>query len=360
MASEAESVEHTQQHHVCKLCARCLPADSPGRLHGKQWTCRHCCSLQQLLLRNLGPEDQQGFSTEARLDFFKRAASTQTGSYTWESVRTMIIDTQTTSHEHKRTSKVKGESLPLSVWVTRGYDPEKVKQFPSEEDPKLGTVYSVPVHSVTMADTRSRITAEIHQRERAAKKKKRSKGDEQEEQEEEDWDVVPHVAAACKAAPKKKAKAEPKEDKGSARAQKALEKQREKQDKANTTQANLSSKATAGLSRALTSAAALLTQATKAGCSVGDMEALKEAMAQGETWNKACVDCLTQAGLVKGSGAKLDPLPFDGKELGDYLKAVGATCKDLRSLVQAKKAAAKAAKAEDTSTAAPVPDAGKK
>eukprot|EP00438_Fugacium_kawagutii_P013011 Skav219671 [mRNA] locus=scaffold3149:23309:26664:+ [translate_table: standard] len=345
LVSEAASpTSEAAPEHTCKLCRRVLPGDSPGRLHGKQWTCRHCLSLQQLLLRNLGPEDQQGFSTEGRIDFFRRAASTpQTGAYTWESVRSMILDVQTASHKKEQRTKVKGESLPLSVWVARGYEPEVVKQYPSEEDPTAGTLYTVPVHSVNMIDSRTLVTEQILQKEQAAKKAAKKRGASPQEDNCEDWDIVASAGAASTAAPKK-VKTEAGAEKGSAKAEKTLEKERVKQEKLNSSQAALSSKATAGLTRALQSANSLLSQAEKTKCSAEDVGPLKEAVGKAEAWNKACVDCLAQVGLVKGSGAKLDPLPFESKDLPDFLKAVSATCKDLRAVVQAKKATQTAAK----------------
>ena len=126
---------------VCKLCTRQLPEGSPGRVFGKQWCCRHCLSLESLLYRNLGSVEQQGWTTQGRADFFKKSVETMsTGRYSWETVRTLVVEVQTEERVREQINKVRAKALPLNVWVAKGYEEAAVKKFPSEECPNLGTL----------------------------------------------------------------------------------------------------------------------------------------------------------------------------------------------------------------------------
>ena len=114
----------------CKLCCRVLPAGSSGRLHGKHWTCRHCLNMESLLHRHLGPSNQQGWSVESKADFFKKAATEhlKTGSHTWETVRTWVIEAQTVRETSEQCNQVKSKALPLTVWLQKGYAKEDVEK----------------------------------------------------------------------------------------------------------------------------------------------------------------------------------------------------------------------------------------
>ena len=218
----------------CKLCCRVLPTGSSGRLHGKHWTCRHCLNMETLLHRHLGPSNQQGWSVESKADFFKKAATEnlKTGSHTWETVRTWVIEAQTVRGTSEQCNEVKSKALPLSVWLQKGYAKEDVEKYPSEDDPNLGKLYSVPVKSCSLREVKAKITEQIFNRERAAKsegKKRKAPGDD--DVQEEAWDIV--TPAPAKEQKKSKAAAKAATKVGKEASGKTLERERAKQEKIN-------------------------------------------------------------------------------------------------------------------------------
>ena len=169
------SEKGTSASHTCRLCSRILPSNSPGRLKGKAFSCRHCLTMQTLLYRNLGPLENISWSVEAKDNFFRKAAALETGHYTWPTVRTLVIEAQVTRHVKEQKNKVRSKSLPLDVWVKKGYKADHVKNFPAEEDPVMGQLYSVPVKEVSLAEVRALITEEVQRKEREAQESRKKK-----------------------------------------------------------------------------------------------------------------------------------------------------------------------------------------
>ena len=336
----------------CKLCRRCLPVGSNGRLHGKHWTCRHCLNLETLLHRHLGPANEQGWSVESKADFFKKAATEdlKTGSHTWETVRTWVIETQTVRETKEQENKVKSKSLPLSVWLQKGYVKEDVLKYPVEDDPHLGPLYSVPVKSCTLREVKGRVTEEIFNRERAARQasKKRKAPAGEETVPEEAWDVVTPAAAKgqplAKASAKAAAKATAKAEKDASG--KTLEKERARQEKVNDRIATFAAKATGPLVRATKACRALLGPVTKLNSSEDAVLSLRQAIERGEAWNKEAVDAQSLVERIKGTGAKVEELSFSPQDLKDFSKATADLLKEVRGRVKAEKAKAKDAAAE--------------
>ena len=320
----------------CKLCARTLPASSPGRMRNKTWTCRHCLSLEMLLYRHLGPSEKQGWSIDSRTDFYRRSTAVDVAGCTWSTVKTMIVESQATRLVKEQENRVTAKSLPLSVWVKKGYDEEAVKKYPAEEDENLGKLYAVPVKSVTMKEARQLIEEELQTKEKEvleknAKKMKRQ-GDDAGAKEEDEWDVVPHISAAGGGQPKgKKAKTDGNTAAASAKAAKSAAKATVSANKANEQLTMLASKATGLLSRLLKSTQTLLLQAEKAKLEASsEIEDLKSSWERGTAWNKASVSALPLATAAQGTGARLEALPFTSKDLQDYAKATAGLHKQIR------------------------------
>lgn len=124
--------------------------------------------METLLHRHLGPANQQGWSVESKVDFFKKAATAdlKTGAHSWETVRTWVIETQTVRETSEQENRVKSKS---SVWLEKGYAKEDALKYPVEDDPNLGPLYSVPVKSCTLREAKARVTEEVFNRERAAR-----------------------------------------------------------------------------------------------------------------------------------------------------------------------------------------------
>ena len=354
----AEGTEKgTPASHTCRLCSRVLPSNSPGRLKGKAFSCRHCLTMQTLLYRNLGPLENNSWSVEAKDTFFRKAAALETGHYTWPTVRTLVIEAQVTRHVKEQKNKVRSKSLPLDVWVKKGYNADHVRKFPAEEDPVMGQLYSVPVKEVSLADIRSLVTEEVQRKEREAqesRKKKRGTAGAEGADDAEDWDVVTQASQddvapvskrpkTCTAGTSKAAQA---------KADKQFQRECTKAMKANETLLQLASKGTGILAKNIKVSQAVLTQAEKAGVPEDDfIRALQIALQKGETWNKACIDVLPLATAAKGTGARLSQMPFNGKELQEYAKNLGTLHKEIRSQTKAVKDQAAAEKKAASETA---------
>ena len=329
----SESAECVMGDSVCKLCKRNLPAGSPGRLRGKNWTCRHCLTMEAMLFRHLGSSDQQGWSTEARGIFFRKTVALQTGQFNWETVRTMIIQSQSVQRIKEQGNKVSAKALPLGVWLTKGWTKEHVEQFPAETDPILGQLYSIPVKETTMKEIWRLVEEEIEKKEQAAKKMKAGKRKGEEEQEEE-WDVVVPSAPTADGQPRKVAKAAAR---ASAKEAKTLEKERAQQDKSNGQVSELAARAAGMLSKTLKSLQSGVQQCAKANIEPQGLVDLKDAITRCEEWNGKAAHLLGLAEATKGSGAKLPPLPFAAKDLSDLVKAANAELKSVRQALKAHK-----------------------
>ena len=325
---------------VCKLCVRALPDSAPGRYRGKSWTCRHCLSLETMLYRHIGGTEKQGWTVESRGDFFKKAASLETSAFTWETVRTMIIDTQATRHVKEQINKVKAKSLPLSVWVAKGYEESAVKQFPAETDPHLGQLYAVPVKETSLAEIKALIHEELQKKEKEAVQDKNHKRKEPADTEEAPWDVVLKGGTESAGAPKMKKGKEAALTSAAAKAkaEKALKQETVKANKANEQMMLLAAKGAALLAKLIKSSNVLSQQAEKAKLEAPDkLDDLQKSIERGEQWNKSCVDALPLATAAKGTGACLPTLPFNGKDLQDYSKATTALQQEIRQALKALK-----------------------
>lgn len=339
----AAAVKHSQ----CRLCCRTLPTTS-GRLHGKKWTCTHCNSLESLLYRNLGGEASQGWEGDGKAAFFQRLAEDpQTGQYDWPSVRTLIIESQTISRTKSQCNKVTGESLPLSVWKARGYAEEAVVQFPSETCDKLGVLYCLPVKATVMKDVRARVTAEVLQRERAAKERKDGKRTAC----AADLDVVPTGASGNHHhEPAKRVKTEKSNAKTTKAAEKQQVKDNKKLEKNNQALGAVASKASAALTRTVAALRSFLPVAEKTGLSEDDLVSLREAVKKGDDWKKEAVETLSRVTQCQGLPVPLPALSYSLKDMTDYCKTVGSLLKDARAQVKTIKAAAAAERKKEEET----------
>ena len=255
---------------TCRLCSRTLPPNAAGRLKGKAFSCRHCLTMQTMLYRNLGPAEKQGWSVEATDTYFRKAAELETGNYTWPTVRTLVIESQVSRHVKEQKNKVRSKSLPLDVWVKKGYSAEHVKKFPAEDDPIMGAMYSVPVKEVSIGEIRTLITEQVQQKEREAQENRQNKrgcADGKNAGDAEDWDVVTQASHDEMPPAAKRAKTSAAGTSASAKAKAEKQFQREcaKAMKANENLVQLASKGTAILAKNIKISQAVLTQASKAG-----------------------------------------------------------------------------------------------
>ena len=291
-----------------------------------------------MLYRHLGSAEAQGWSVDSRNDFFRRSTSLDLAGCTWTTVRTLIVECQATRIIKEQTNKVKAKSLPLSVWEKKGWDPEVVKKYPSEEDPVNATLYAVPIKSTTMSEAKQLIEEQIQRKEKEVmdNKKKGKRQEPGDQPEEIEWDVVPHQPAASGEGPKsKKLKSSAPTAAAKEKAEKSALRAASQADKANQNMALLAAKATGVLSKMLKSSQALQQQADKAQLLLPEAtKSLAEAVERGNTWNQACINALPLATAARGTGARLADLPFNNKDLQDFTKATAEVQKEIRAALK--------------------------
>ena len=166
-----------------KLCTLCglLHEPSAGRVHGTRFGCHGCLAADKQLRRGLGSKaDLRTLEPEEQRKFFQRLheekKQQQGKAIPWITVRAELITTLCTKQVTSNETKVKTESLPLSVWLTRGWTREIVERCPVETDEALGTdLYKVPVKSQCWKEAYEEIRERILRQEKEASKKKSGK-----------------------------------------------------------------------------------------------------------------------------------------------------------------------------------------
>ena len=161
---------------TCFLCGEDHSQDAAGRSWGRKFECRQCQTLHTLVHRRVGADTIQHFSAEERNRFSAKAKSTASnGRYSWETVRSVIIDRATSQRITEKGNNVFSESKPVSVWLTQGYTSEQLEKCPRWTCPALGEVVKVPVHQDWVKQLHREIQEQIVEKERALKEAQQSK-----------------------------------------------------------------------------------------------------------------------------------------------------------------------------------------
>ena len=149
------------------------------RLHGRNFKCGNCKNVEQTLRRHLGTTAElQEFSQEESEKFFKatHAAKCPDGKLAWQTIRATLLKRMTEVRIASFESKVAVEELPLSVLLTRGWEEQVVRKFPSEFSEAHGCdLFKVPVRTCTWAEAFQSSEETLLEREKQASKKKGSK-----------------------------------------------------------------------------------------------------------------------------------------------------------------------------------------
>ena len=126
--------------------------------------------------RNLGgtPDEIKSMSTEEVQGFFRSLHQKKpaTGPLQWQTVKAELIHTVVTKQVSSTKEQLTGEWLPLSVWVSRGWDAETVLRQKNEWSESYGCqIFQVSVRADIWEECRVRVTESILRQERAANKK---------------------------------------------------------------------------------------------------------------------------------------------------------------------------------------------
>ncbi|CAE7372097.1 unnamed protein product [Symbiodinium sp. CCMP2592] len=170
------------EKEVCKYCRLQYPA-TEGRWHREAFECRHCAASLKALYRNLGelPEDFKQLSSEETTKFFADLAQQRTElakdkSCSWTTVRASLVTTLAEKRTTTFKQELEGKFLPLSVWEKQGFDTDKVKNCPKEENEVLGDLYCVPIKTISWSETVEKVRQTLLDQERQATAKKQAKG----------------------------------------------------------------------------------------------------------------------------------------------------------------------------------------
>ena len=328
--------------HKCCQCLREGLQD--GRQHGKnKWHCTACNTLSQLLRRHLGSNDLEGFDHAERADFFRAThenASSQ-GRYGWKCVRSSLVKSMTEKKITEEERRVSAEELPLSVWISRGFEKSVVLACPAKEDPVLGQVYAVPI--------RAQINREIHQQveeelllkemaaqEKIASKKRKAAG---EPVLEKDWDVAEEVPSGKANAGSQPAGKGQKSQKSQESSEAARLKAEAKANRSNEQQAALAAKGTGAFSGSARQVGSVLAQCDKVlpHMAPEQRQSLTQAQDKLQAWLQESTDFLQIYEKTKGTGAALKPLSYSLQDLKDVVKATASLLREFRGDLNAEK-----------------------
>ena len=343
--AEAPAAEETKQF-LCSLC-NCSFAEEQGRVHGRKFQCTPCASADRLLRRGLGDKSElHSLPVAEQHAFFRKLHEEKKANpdhrMNWQTVRASLISTLTTRQMTENSTTINQEFLPLSVWLTRGWDKTTVERSPSEYSDALGcTTYQVPVKSKTWKEAFAQVEERVMRQEREATLRRNKKKAPNADGAESDGELdVPKASSG------KGSKAEGNDEKKEAKALAAA--QRKAKGK-NQKQQLLSAKAVAPLAQDLQSLQRLRARVT-AELPPGVESTYKEQLEKLKMWNQAAKSTLAQWEDPKAQTGELqmDLLPFDMADVKTLHKTVAEVQSSLKTFLPVPKPKGTKRKSGDT------------
>lgn len=322
----------------CSLCNLSYEP-SAGRMHGRKFQCVPCASADRLLRRGLGDKSElQSLPVAEQHAFFCKLHAERKANpdsrLNWQTVRAQLVSTLTTRQLKENSTTINQEFLPLSVWVTRGWDEETVKRNNSEWNEGLQCwTYQIPVKSKTWKEAYQEVEERLVRQEREASLKRGGKKNKEGEDGAADAELdVPSARAEGKGEPS--ASAEKKAAKAEAAAQRKVAGTNQKLQ-------ILAARAVAPLAQDLLSVQKLRQRVT-ADLPEGIERTYTDSVEKLRAWNTAAKLCLSQWDDAKVASGEtgMTPLPFDQAELKCLHKTVAEVQSSLKVLLPAPKAKA--------------------
>ena len=184
-AIAADPIWHTvDQTLKAPTCRKCLmpctlenlvnKSKAEGRVNA---VCKGCNSATTMLSRNLGKWPLpafSGLSPEQQVGFWKQCQNIiqKQGRLDYGSIRACLTITLQERQIEIAKANFTSEYLPLSVWVARGFDQEKVRKGIMETHPILGETFAVPLKTVSKEHVREKIEEMITTFEAQVRKRK--------------------------------------------------------------------------------------------------------------------------------------------------------------------------------------------
>ena len=280
-----------------------------GRAHGQKWACTTCASADRMIRRNLGekPQDMSLFSVSERHEFFQKLHAEKQAStdpkMNWVTVRASLVTSLTTKTLTSQENKVKAKFLPLSVYLSQGWDQEIVTKCEKEWSEELQCeTFRVPVKQQSWSQVHQQVTESLLQQEKQAFAKKKAKGGKSENVDTElDLPAAPQEHL-CKDKSKTEAQQERERDR--------LEK---KQSSENQKQHLLAARHVGMLTQALASVQKMRLRLSETPLEQGVRQTADNCESTLISWVKAAKEVLAKSeeDSVKKGLTKLDILPFD-------------------------------------------------
>ena len=323
------------------LCSFCVRADVPGRKHGARFLCTSCESVDRLVRRNIGSLPL--LDDADRTSFYSKALSAKSGpKHEWRLVRAALKESFVRRKMRMSGVRVDAPWKPALYWENQGYSPSKIRNCPSREDSRYGTLYQVEVTTEVDKRYEEEVEQELLEREAQVTRKRKAKGAPAEAGGEPEW-ILPEEAPAGPSAAKAAKKVPASSAKAEEREKEKLAKEAAKREKSN---ANLAASAGKAMCLLHPKVEQLKTALKLMEGRPGFDELVKEAqeaMAKVMDWIQKSRE-LVGAHTACPSGF-MPRLPYDAASLKATVQATGELARWVREKVKEDKLEQKAAAA---------------
>ena len=117
-----------------RFCALHYP-EAQGRLHGNSFECNHVPRQRRCCDTTLGPRVSKAILSEGKCVFLsgdcEAKAAAPKGRLQWTTIRGTLVKQLTDQKVTSFKASVSGKSLPLNVWLQKGYKQEVVEGCPN-------------------------------------------------------------------------------------------------------------------------------------------------------------------------------------------------------------------------------------
>ena len=358
------------QEDARPTCMKCGMKTDPFRAQIKskttcnagnqRWVCNSCNRVSACCSRNTAwpPDDFLKMRLEEQHEFYKAAVHTsETGRLTWSKVKALLVSTLKQRKITELKASIHGEYLPLSVWVQRGFDGDRIKRLCTDIKPHtvLGDTYRIDIVHIDESVVQQQVEESLAQKTQNVRKKRKSAAAaDAGAAAVDEYDGVDSDSSSSISSRKKKSKKGKKKDTGAAdsekeRAKQEKKAQREAEQKAKAEKRAAEQQAAKEKAAISKSNAASQAMASKTSATISPlMEELAKLLKHGSfpklpcflqekiaaahgsmtEWKKACNDILGKAKKAAEKNTPLATLTFTSADVQKLAKESTATMKD--------------------------------
>lgn len=175
------TVDQTLKAPTCRKCLMPCTLENlvnKGKGEGRvNAVCKGCNSATTMLSRNLGKwpiPAFSGLSPEQQVGFWKQCQNIiqKQGRLDYGSIRACLTISLQERQIEIAKANFTSEYLPLSVWVTRGFDEARVRNGIKETHPILGETFAIPLKTASKEHVREKVEEMITTFEAQVRKRK--------------------------------------------------------------------------------------------------------------------------------------------------------------------------------------------